>query len=1079
MDSLQLTHSLVNDFLIKQFGPKVASRVYKSKIKSPSDIGGEVVDLEAFVRENYAASLDRKRKLDGTPPAGTKKAKLADKQQGAGGHSSSSSETSDDDGEVNHENTTTKATPNATGARSVPPGQLSTSSTSDSSEVENGKLKGKTQIAPNQTGRMPAAKRGGKAAILAAEESDSSTDTAPAIGRNVPAMSTRSSSTQQKKSSESREGGSKGAAGLLTPRSCVIQKQAGKMASNKENVSLEKNLASRKSVALSTTAGRDGGKATAKGASAAVEDSSDSSDDSSSAEAAPVRKLTSGLPVEGKNQQSSSSDSSSEEEAVGDKDKVILAKRPQTSKSNLPVPGKGGQPSEKPILGKANPVKQVASETSSSSESSSSDENAVETGTTKVVARSAGTLIRNKAASSSEDSSSEDDSSDEIENNVKIAAPPRGTQPAEEDSSSSDSSSSEEDAAIRTQKPLIGSEKKPEHVSIVQRVAKQKAKESSSSDSSSSEDESLPKTKPSSERLANFEVKKNIKSVEEFIKQAEQDVSSASESSSSEEDSSQSEKQPAKVSKVEQSALNQKAKAAAVADLKGKSSSPSRNSMGELTRQLKDKVARSISKKTAVAEAKKNIALKSKETVQEDSSSSSSEEDLLAKGFDGSLKKVEGFGGKGNSKKTAPTPVRQQPEKDTSSSDSSTSEEDAIEKKKTLTNNSRKVETNKTNVGVKKNVSLVSKQNLAEVSSSSSSESSSDEDLAPTGKHPEQGSFKKVSNQPATDWKKSSAGANIEKKQLASKTGKMTSDKSVTLNDTDTSDETSSDDESVEQEDQKLTKATTGLVKAMETTKSQQVVAHSSSSSSSSESSSEENTVGKITGNVNGKASSVGLGKQTSITGKRTQKSVGASETNAESKQHVKSPKKPYINKTEPASKKEIPKTKVLPTADMSAATELSPNLTASSTAKKKRRGSTSAETAALSSTDAKRRCSTMNSSVGALVHDAAVKLTEGNAEQVVGGASSKLSKSAEAIRNNGPYRRFTAGKDQLNQEFRDNSYRAKKGDTWGKRAYEDLAPVKGKNFRKEKTKKKRGSYKGGKIDPNAIGSIRFPDDDE
>ncbi|KFD57250.1 hypothetical protein M514_01761 [Trichuris suis] len=1115
MDSLQLTHSLVHDFLVKEFGPKVASKVYKSKIKSPSNIDGELVDLEAFVRENYATSVSRKRKLDGTSPADTKKARVADKQQDADGHPNSSSESSsDDDSEVDHESgILSKAKPSAVDARSVPAQELSTSSTSDSSEVENGKTKGDTKIAPNQIAKMPAAKRADKATVLAAEESDSSTDSAPAIVKNVSTTPARASPAQQKRSAASRDGDSKGAAvsdaakkgaAMMTPRSCVIGKQPNKTVSNKESVSSGKNVATRKSVTLSTTAKR---------VSPAAEETSDSSDDSSSSEAVPVKKLTSGLLVEKKNQQSSSSDSSSEEESVNDKEKVVHPKQPLTSKSNLRVSGEGRQLNDKAVSGKGKPVKQVAPQTSSSSESSSSDESAVKTGATKVMTRSAGKIINNKPASSSDESSSEDDGSDEIQNNVTVAPLAKAGQPQQDESSSSDSSSTEEDVAIGTQKPLISSEKKVDHRSIAQQVAKQKTVSTSSSDSSSSEDEPLPERKPLSKGLANVEVKKNKKSVEEFIKQAEQDVSSSSESSSSEEDSSQSGKQQVKVSKkVEQSTLKQKTKAAVAGGVVDKSSSTSSESMDELTLQLKDKLAGSsfserekktkkatkgsttpmaktalkfspsndVSKKVAGVK-KQNVTPKSKQAVQEDTSSSSSEEDLVpkGKGFDSSFGKVQGPGGKGNLKKTAPMPVRQEVQKDSSSGDSSTSDEDILEKKKTLTSSARKEETSKTSVGVKRNVPLVSKQNLAEVSSSSSSESSSDEDLSSIRKEQvQQGACKKASNQLVTDGQKSSAGTNVEKKQLTSKTVKMTSGKSEALNDTDTSSDTSSDDESVEQKGQKSTKATTGLVRAMQMTKSQQAVTRSSSSSS--ESSSEEDTVAKTpTGNVKGKAE---LGKESSCTGKGVQKSVGGLETNAESKQHVKSPAVNLsISETETASKKKKQKGKVLPTADMSAATEVSPSVTDGSATKKRRRGLSSAETSDLSSTDAKRsrQSTNMNSSANTLVHDTPVKSIEGNAEQVFGSASPNVLKSAEVVKNNGPYRRFTAGKDQLNQEFRDNSYRAKKGDAWGQKAYEDLAPVKGKNFRKEKTKKKRGSYKGGKIDPNAIGSIKFPDDDE
>ena len=58
-----------------------------------------------------------------------------------------------------------------------------------------------------------------------------------------------------------------------------------------------------------------------------------------------------------------------------------------------------------------------------------------------------------------------------------------------------------------------------------------------------------------------------------------------------------------------------------------------------------------------------------------------------------------------------------------------------------------------------------------------------------------------------------------------------------------------------------------------------------------------------------------------------------------------------------------------------------------------------------------------------------------------------------------------------------DNSYNAFRdgmGDgDWGDKAASDFRTVKGKNFRHEKTKKKRGSYRGGKIS-TGVNSIKF-----
>lgn len=60
-------------------------------------------------------------------------------------------------------------------------------------------------------------------------------------------------------------------------------------------------------------------------------------------------------------------------------------------------------------------------------------------------------------------------------------------------------------------------------------------------------------------------------------------------------------------------------------------------------------------------------------------------------------------------------------------------------------------------------------------------------------------------------------------------------------------------------------------------------------------------------------------------------------------------------------------------------------------------------------------------------------------------------------------------------EELRSNAFLAKKGaaGSYGEKAYKDLAPTRGKGFRQEKNKKKRGSYKGGKID-TTVHSIKF-----
>ncbi|GMH32748.1 hypothetical protein BSKO_00582 [Bryopsis sp. KO-2023] len=59
-----------------------------------------------------------------------------------------------------------------------------------------------------------------------------------------------------------------------------------------------------------------------------------------------------------------------------------------------------------------------------------------------------------------------------------------------------------------------------------------------------------------------------------------------------------------------------------------------------------------------------------------------------------------------------------------------------------------------------------------------------------------------------------------------------------------------------------------------------------------------------------------------------------------------------------------------------------------------------------------------------------------------------------------------------------DNSYEATFGNEgWGAKAQEVLGKVRGKDFRHEKTKKKRGSYRGGVINSNAVNSTKFDSD--
>jgi nucleolin len=77
----------------------------------------------------------------------------------------------------------------------------------------------------------------------------------------------------------------------------------------------------------------------------------------------------------------------------------------------------------------------------------------------------------------------------------------------------------------------------------------------------------------------------------------------------------------------------------------------------------------------------------------------------------------------------------------------------------------------------------------------------------------------------------------------------------------------------------------------------------------------------------------------------------------------------------------------------------------------------------------------------------------------------------------NAPFRRVVSEEIEIPYEaLRDNSY--KSFDTWGAKASQDLIVTKGKGFRSEKTKKKRGSYRGGSINVG-VNSIRFGNDSD
>jgi len=71
------------------------------------------------------------------------------------------------------------------------------------------------------------------------------------------------------------------------------------------------------------------------------------------------------------------------------------------------------------------------------------------------------------------------------------------------------------------------------------------------------------------------------------------------------------------------------------------------------------------------------------------------------------------------------------------------------------------------------------------------------------------------------------------------------------------------------------------------------------------------------------------------------------------------------------------------------------------------------------------------------------------------------------------PFRRIRAEDEEVDERLKSNDYSVKNGDWYGQKAYDDLKIVRGKDFRHAKTKKKRGTYRGGEIDLG-VRSVKF-----
>lgn len=67
-----------------------------------------------------------------------------------------------------------------------------------------------------------------------------------------------------------------------------------------------------------------------------------------------------------------------------------------------------------------------------------------------------------------------------------------------------------------------------------------------------------------------------------------------------------------------------------------------------------------------------------------------------------------------------------------------------------------------------------------------------------------------------------------------------------------------------------------------------------------------------------------------------------------------------------------------------------------------------------------------------------------------------------------------------LDEKLKSNAFSDKSGaaGSYGEKAYRDLLHTRGKGFRQEKNKKKRGSYRGGAID-TSVHSIKFASSDD
>jgi len=110
--------------------------------------------------------------------------------------------------------------------------------------------------------------------------------------------------------------------------------------------------------------------------------------------------------------------------------------------------------------------------------------------------------------------------------------------------------------------------------------------------------------------------------------------------------------------------------------------------------------------------------------------------------------------------------------------------------------------------------------------------------------------------------------------------------------------------------------------------------------------------------------------------------------------------------------------------------------------------------------------------------HKTEEKIIKRKAEVTSSPSDHPQKKQKLSAENSGRFQRInTDATNFKNDRLADNSF-AGKGETWGNKAAQDLGKVKGDRFRREKTKKKRGTYKGTGIDFK-VKSVPLDSEDE